>query len=44
VEATAALSIAHMRELIEFQDPKTLEAFIEKNIKRMAMEGSRGHK
>jgi Fanconi anemia group M protein len=44
VEATAALSIAHMIELIESQGPETLEAFIEKSLKRMAMEGSRGHK
>jgi len=44
VEATAALSVAHMIELIESQGPETLEAFIEKSLKRMAMEGSRGHK
>jgi Fanconi anemia group M protein len=44
VEATAALSIAHMIELIESQGPETLEAFIEKSLKRMVMEGSRGHK
>jgi Fanconi anemia group M protein len=44
VEATAALSIAHMIELIESQGPETLEAFIEKSLRRMAMEGSRGHK
>ncbi|MEM3753356.1 MAG: helicase-related protein [Candidatus Micrarchaeaceae archaeon] len=44
VQATAALSIAHMIELIESQGPETLEAFIEKSLKRMAMEGSRGHK
>jgi Fanconi anemia group M protein len=44
VEATATLSIAHMIELIESQGPETLEAFIEKSLKRMAMEGSRGHK
>jgi Fanconi anemia group M protein len=33
-----------MIELIESQGPETLEAFIEKSLKRMAMEGSRGHK
>ncbi|PUA31601.1 MAG: hypothetical protein B9J98_05930 [Candidatus Terraquivivens tikiterensis] len=44
VEATAALSIAHMIELIESQGPETLEAFIEKSLKRMATEGSKGHR
>ena len=44
IQATAALSIAHMMELIESQGPETLEAFIENSLKRMAMEGSRGHK
>lgn len=44
VEATAALSIMHMIGLIETQGPETLEAFIEKSLKRMAFEGSRGHK
>jgi len=44
VQTTAALSIAHMTELIESQGPETLEAFIEKTLKRMATEGSRGHK
>jgi len=38
VEATAALSIMHMIELIETQGPETLEAFIEKSLKRMAFE------
>ena len=44
VQATAALSIAHMMELIETQGPETLEAFIENSLKRTAMDGSRGHK
>jgi len=44
VQATSALSIAHMIELIESQGPETLEAFIEKSLKKMAAEGSRGHK
>jgi ERCC4-related helicase len=35
VEATAALSIAHIIELIESQGTETLEAFIEKSLKRM---------
>ncbi len=44
VQVTAALSIAHMIELIESQGPETLQAFIEKSLKRMASEGSRGHR
>ncbi|RLI40790.1 hypothetical protein DRO59_08505 [Candidatus Bathyarchaeota archaeon] len=44
VEVTSALSIAHMIELIETQGPETLEAFIKHSLKRMAFEGSRGHK
>jgi len=44
VEATAALGIAHMIELIESQVSETLKAFIEESLKCMAMEGSRGHK
>lgn len=44
VKATEALSITHMIELIESQGPETLNAFIEKSLKRMAIEGSRGHK
>jgi Fanconi anemia group M protein len=44
VGATAALSIAHMIELIETQGPETLEAFINHSLKRMTLEGSRGHK
>jgi Fanconi anemia group M protein len=44
VQATAALSIMHMIELIETQGPETLQAFIQKSLSRMAFEGSRGHK
>lgn len=44
VQATAALSIAHMMELIETQGPETLEMFIENSLRRAALEGSRGHK
>jgi len=44
VQATAALSIAHMIELIETQGPETLEAFINHSLRRMIIEGSRGHK
>lgn len=44
IHATAALSLAHMRELIETQGPETLSAFIEKTLWPMAEEGSRGHK
>jgi Fanconi anemia group M protein len=44
VQATAALSIMHMIELIETQGPETLQAFIQKSLRRMAFEGSRGHK
>lgn len=44
VQATAALSIMHMIELIETQGPETLEAFIQNSLRRMALEGSRGHK
>ena len=44
VQATAALSIMHMIELIETQGPDTLQAFIEKSLGRMALQGSRGHK
>ncbi len=44
VGTTAALSIMHMIVLMETQGPKTLEAFIEKSLKRMAFEGSRGHR
>ncbi len=44
VEATASLSIMHMMELIETQGPETLEAFMEHSLRRMALEGSRGHK
>jgi Fanconi anemia group M protein len=43
-QATATLSIAHMIELIETQGPETLQAFIEKSLRKMAFEGSRGHK
>ena len=44
VEATSVLSIAHMIELIETQGPETLTAFVRNSLKRMALEGSRGHK
>jgi len=44
VQATAALSIMHMIELIETQGPETLQAFIQNSLRRMATEGSRGHK
>ncbi|MBS7660004.1 DEAD/DEAH box helicase family protein [Candidatus Bathyarchaeota archaeon] len=44
IHATAALSLAHMIELIETQGPETLSAFIEKTLIPMASEGSRGHK
>ena len=44
VQATAALSIMHMIELIETQGPETLEAFIRNSLRRMALEGSRGHR
>jgi len=44
VQATAALSIMHMVELIETQGPETLGAFIENSLRRMVVEGSRGHK
>lgn len=44
VQATAALSIMHMIELIETQGPETLQAFIQNSLRRMAAEGSRGHK
>jgi len=44
VQATAALSIMHMIELIETQGPETLMAFIQNSLRRMAAEGSRGHK
>ena len=44
VQATAALSIMHMIELIETQGPETLQAFIRHSLRRMALEGSRGHK
>lgn len=44
VQATSALSIAHMIELIESQGLETLQAFIEKSLTRMGLEGSRGHK
>lgn len=44
IHATAALSLAHMVELIETQGPETLSAFIEKTLIPMASEGSRGHK
>lgn len=44
VQATAALSIMHMIELIETQGSETLQAFIQHSLKRMALEGSRGHK
>jgi len=43
VEATAILSIMHMLVLIETQGPETLQAFIEKSLKKMASKGSRGH-
>lgn len=43
-EATALLSIMHMKQLIETQGPEILKAFIIKSLKRMAYEGSRGHK
>jgi Fanconi anemia group M protein len=44
VISTATLSLMHMTELIETQGPETLTAFIEKSLKRMAFNGSRGHK
>jgi len=44
VQATAALSIMHMIELIETQGPETLEAFVRHSLRRMALEGSKGHK
>jgi len=44
VQATAALSIMHMIELIETQGPETLQAFIQNSLRRMAAEGSKGHK
>ena len=44
VQATAALSIMHMIELIETQGAETLQAFIRHSLRRMALEGSRGHK
>ncbi|MEM2498102.1 MAG: helicase-related protein [Candidatus Nezhaarchaeales archaeon] len=44
VQATAALSVAHMIELIETQGPETLKAFMDKTLINMAEEGSRGHK
>ncbi|MBC7130586.1 DEAD/DEAH box helicase [Candidatus Bathyarchaeota archaeon] len=44
IHATAALSIAHMIELIETQGPETLSAFIEKSLLPLADAGSRGHK
>ena len=44
VEATAMLSIMHMLVLIETQGPETLQAFVEKSLKKMAFKGSRGHK
>lgn len=41
---TAVLSILHMVRLIETQGSEALGLFIEKSLKRMALEGSRGHK
>jgi len=43
IQATAALSIAHMIELIETQGPETLKAFIDRTLTSMVEEGSRGH-
>ena len=43
IQATAALSIAHMIELIETQGPETLKAFMDRTLTNMVEEGSRGH-
>ena len=43
-QTTAAISIAHMIELIESQDAEVLKAFIEETVVKDAEEGSRGHK
>jgi Fanconi anemia group M protein len=40
VQATAALSVAHMIELIESQGPETLEAFIEKALKKWLLKAA----